>query len=119
MSKARTLSDYEASLVQQDSDTGASQLPTGTTAQRPGAPVEGMFRRNSETASFEGYDGTNWTGVGGASGGGGNPFVYENDTNVTVDYALTTGKNGISAGPLTVDAGITVTIPTGSVWTIV
>lgn len=119
MSKARTLSDYEASLVQQDSDTGASQLPVGTTAQRPGAPVEGMFRRNSETSSFEGYDGTNWSGIGGASGGGGNPFVYENDITVTVNYTLTTNKNGMSAGPISIADGVSVTIPTGSTWTVV
>lgn len=105
--------------VQKDSGTGAASLPTGTTAQRPGTPSEGMFRRNSETSSFEGYDGSSWTGVGGASGGAGNPFVYENDTTVTEDYTITPGKNAMSAGPLTIDTGVTVTVPSGSVWSIV
>lgn len=105
--------------VDQDSDTGAANLPTGTTAQRPGTPVEGMFRRNSQTSQFEGYTGADWAGVGGASGGAGNPVFYENNTNVTVDFTITTGNNAMSAGPITIDSGITVTVPSGSEWTIV
>lgn len=99
--------------------TEAMVIPVGATADRPVTPVEGMFRRNSETEAFEGYDGSSWGSLGGASGGGGNPFIYENDTNVTVDYALTAGKNGVSAGPIEINSGIEVTIPAGSVWTIV
>jgi len=40
--------------------TGAFQLPTGTTAQRPGSPSTGMIRYNSTVSRFEGYDGSNW-----------------------------------------------------------
>jgi len=54
-----------STFVLQDSDTGAANLPTGTTAQRPSVPAEGMFRRNSEIASLEEYDGTEWKVVGG------------------------------------------------------
>lgn len=43
------------------------KLPTGTTAQRPGAPAAGQIRYNSDDNAFEGYDGTIW----GALGGGG------------------------------------------------
>lgn len=55
----------------------------------------------------------------GAVGGGTNEVFYENDTNVTTDYTITAGKNAMSAGPITVDNGITVTIPVGSEWSIV
>ena len=106
-------------FVDQDSDTGAANLPTGTTAQRPVTPVEGMFRRNTETGSFEGYDGSAWSGVGGASGGAGNPFVYENDQVVTADYTITSGKNAMSTGVLTINSGVTVTVPTGSRWVVI
>ena len=35
-------------------------MPVGTTVQRPGSPVQGMIRFNSDTSKFEGYDGTDW-----------------------------------------------------------
>ena len=34
------------------------KVPSGTTAERPSSPVEGMIRYNSETGNFEGYNGT-------------------------------------------------------------
>lgn len=101
------------------SGTGAVKLQTGTTAQRPVTPVEGMLRRNSQLSQWEGYDGSQWGGIGGASGGGGNPFCYENDILVTVNYTITTGKNAMTAGPITIADGVTVTVPDGSVWSII
>lgn len=98
--------------------TGAVELPTGDISERPSG-VTGMFRFNTETTSFEGYNGTAWSGVGGASGGAGNPFVYENDQTVTADYTITSDKNAMSTGPLTIDTGVTVTVPTGSRWVVI
>lgn len=101
------------------SGTGAIKLPVGTTAQRP-TPVTGDLRFNSTLGTFEGYNGTEWGAVGGgARGGGANAVFYENDQNVTGDYTITSGKNAMSAGPVTINAGVTVTIPNGSVWTII
>lgn len=108
-----------AQTVFKDSDTGAANLPVGTIAQRPSVPSEGMFRRNSETGSFEGYDGSSWTGVGGASGGAGNPFIYENDQSVTQNYTIVATQNGMTAGPIEIANGVTVTVENGATWTIV
>lgn len=58
-------------------------------------------------------------GTGGATGAGNDAVFYENDQNVTGSYSITSGKNAMSAGPITIDAGVTVTIPAGSEWTIV
>ena len=44
--------------------TGALILPVGTTAQRPATPVVGMFRFNSTTDRFEGYNGASWVILG-------------------------------------------------------
>lgn len=57
--------------------------------------------------------------VSGARGGDTNAVFYENDTSVTANYTLTTGKNAMSAGPITINNGVVVTIPDGSVWTVV
>lgn len=58
-------------------------------------------------------------GGGGATGGGTDKIFYENDTTVSVDYEITSGKNAMTAGPITISDGITVTIPNGSTWTVV
>jgi hypothetical protein len=41
-------------------DTGYLQLPAGTTAQRPGSPVAGMVRFNTQLNATEYYNGTYW-----------------------------------------------------------
>jgi hypothetical protein len=46
-------------------------------------------------------------------------FAFENASTVDFDYTISTNKNAMSAGPITINTGITVTIPSGSVWTIV
>jgi hypothetical protein len=43
----------------------------------------------------------------------------ENSNTVTTNYTLSTGKNAVSAGPVTINAGITVTVPSGASWVIV
>ena len=58
-------------------------------------------------------------GGGGAVGGGTDEVFYENGQTVTTDYTLTTNKNAMSAGPITINSTITVTIPTGSTWVVV
>lgn len=52
-------------------------------------------------------------------GGGTDRVFLENDQAVTTSYTITAGKNAMTAGPITVNAGATVTVPNGSVWTIV
>jgi len=67
------------------------------------------------------YNGTNWILNGGGAGGGASAggAVYENNQTISANYTMTTGKNGVSAGPVTINTGITVTIPTSSRWVIV
>ena len=98
--------------------TTSIQIPSGTSAERPGTPTAGMIRYNTQNQQFEGYA-TAWGGFGGASGNSGNAVFYENDTNVSSSYTITTGKNAMSAGPITLDASVIVTIPAGSTWTVV
>lgn len=99
--------------------TGYIDLPVGTTLERPGSPNSGMLRYNTDYQQFEGYGSAGWGGLGGAAGAGGDSVFYENDTNVTTSYSITSGKNAMSAGPITINNGAVVTIPNGSVWTVV
>jgi len=54
-----------------------------------------------------------------ATGGGTDEVFFENDTAVTTNYTLQTGKNALSAGPITINSGVTVTVPSGQSWVIV
>jgi hypothetical protein len=54
-------------LVEQTSATGSAEIPSGTDAQRDGTPSAGYFRFNTDSSSFEGYDGTAWGAIGGGS----------------------------------------------------
>lgn len=102
--------------------TGAIDVASGTAAERPGTPSAGMIRFNTDDTTFEGYDGSAWGAIGGgggASGGGSDAVFYENGQTVTSDYTITASTNAMSAGPITINSGVTVTIPSGSTWTIV
>lgn len=107
------------SRVNTTSATGSAVLPSGTTANRDASPAAGYFRYNSDFGAFEGYNGSSWGSVGGATGAGGDQVFYENDTNVTTSYTITSGKNAMSSGAITINSGATVTVPSGSNWTIV
>lgn len=52
-------------------------------------------------------------------GGGYDRIFYENAQIVTSDYTVTDGNNAMTAGPITVNSGVTVTIPAGSTWSII
>lgn len=101
------------------SGTDSITLPKGTTAQR-GSAVDGKFRFNTTLNQFEGYSNSAWGAVGGgATGGGADQVFIENDQTVTTDYTISTNKNAVSAGTLTVNSGVTVTVPTGARWVVV
>jgi hypothetical protein len=98
--------------------TGALITPVGTTAQQP-AGTAGMLRLNTSTtpATFEGYNGTAWGSIGGgATGAGGDTVFQENSLIVTTSYTLSTGKSAMSVGPITINGGAAVTIPSGYSW---
>ena len=97
------------------SGTGAVTQTVGTTAQRPGSAAAGMFRYNSTTGEFEGYT-TDWGSIGGGASAGG--AIYENVDDITANYTITAGSNGMSVGPMTLAGGVTVTVPSGQRWVI-
>jgi len=108
--------------IESTTDTGSAKMPTGTSAERDTTPQDGWMRWNTDLSAWESYNSTVglWLPIGGgATGGGTDDIFYENSQNVTTDYTITTNKNAVSAGPITIDNGVTVTIPTGSSWTIV
>ena len=101
--------------------TGVLDIPVGTTAERPGSPSTGMFRYNSTLNQFEGYKNTGWGEIGGgagATGGSTDEVFMENDQTVTTNYTLGSNKNAVSVGNLTVNNGVTITIPSNATWVV-
>lgn len=101
--------------VEQDASTGAANVPAGTNGERPGSPAAGMFRFNSDTSSFEGYDGSAWGSIGGG-------VEY---TRKTANYTVAAGEGVIadtSGGswtltlPLSPSSGDYVLIADGDDW---
>jgi hypothetical protein len=54
-----------------------------------------------------------------AEGGGSDEVFHENDQAVTTDYTIATGRNAMTAGPITINTGATVTVSAGSTWVVV
>jgi hypothetical protein len=110
----------EDESVNKTSNTGSAIIPTGDESERDGTPNAGFFRFNTDTEQFEGYNGTAWGSVGGgATGSGGDQVFVENDQIVTTSYTITAGKNAMSTGPVEIDDGVVVTVPTGSRWVVI
>ena len=114
-----------AGMAWSNSLTSAIQLPAGNNGNYPATPAVGMVRYNTVNNEFEGYSGLtpSWQALGGMPTGGGNDKIfYLNSQVVTANYTLPStapAKNAMSAGPITIAAGVTVTIPAGQAWSVV
>jgi len=99
--------------------TGYVLVPKGNTLQRPAIAVAGEIRYNTDYNTFEGYSNGAWGSIGGgATGGGGDQVFVENGVTVTANYTLSTNKNAESVGPISINAGKSVTVPSGQRWVI-
>lgn len=105
------------SAVGYTTTTGSVIITSGSEAQRDGSPSAGYFRFNTDSASFEGYDGTAWGAVGG--GNSTDTGLWENSNTISANYTITTNNNAMSAGPITINSGVTVQVPSGSRWVVI
>ena len=97
--------DAKGDLIVGTANDAISRVAVGSNGQV-------LVADSSQTA------GVRW-GTAGATGGGSNQVFYENDTSMTVNYTITSGKNAVTAGPVIIADGATLTIPDGSTWTVV
>lgn len=70
---------------------------------------------NSSNVAFVAGGGS---GGGGATGGGGDQVFYENNSAITANYTISSGRNAMTVGPVTVGNNVVITIPDGSRWVI-
>ena len=116
-----TSTNVQSAIVELDSDLTAVDNELVYSSASPAGAVVGTVWIDSDDFKTYVYSASGWQGIGGAgaTGGGNDEVFYENHTNVTANYTITSGKNAVSAGPITINSGVTVTIPSGSVWSIV
>ena len=68
------------------------------------------------TGALPALDGSNLTGLASTVASG---CIYENNKTISSNFTTSTTKNSMSAGPITIGNGVTLTIPSGSFYTIV
>ena len=108
-----------ANLSSKVTPSGVATAAQGTLADSAVQPNDSPTFGNVTATSYAG-DGSALTGIAaGAAGGGSDEIFYENGQNVTADYTITNGKNAMSAGPITIDSGVTVTVGAGETWTVI
>ena len=103
--------------------TGANSTVAGPTGPTGAAGANGATGPTGAASTVAGPTGpTGTTGPTGSiypTGGSPDRIFYENQQTVTVNYTISTNYNAMSAGPITVNSGIVVTVPSGSTWTVV
>lgn len=114
--KTITASDIDGGTA---SDSSRITTPKATLTTLQGLTrKEGTILFATDSKRLFVDNGTSLTSVGGATGGGSNAVFYENDQTITTNYTITSGKNAMSTGTITINSGVTVTIPSGSRWVI-
>lgn len=102
-------------------NTPSLHITVCTSTTRPAAPVANQTILETDTQKMYSYIGGAWVNLSAASasGGGDDRIFWENGTNVTTNYTITSGSNAGTFGPVTIDSGATVTVPSGSTWSVV
>ena len=88
---------------------------TFTLPTSDGSSGQVLQTNGSGTLSFAAASG----GGGAAPGGGSDEVFFENDQAVTTNYSITASHKAVTAGPITIHNGVTVTVPSGVRWVVV
>ena len=108
-------------------ETSPAVVPMTVGTSGPSSPAEGELWYDTNTGRAYVYidgDTDAWVdqnpgGGGGTTKGGGQNLVFqENEMICTEDYQLTAGRSALSAGPITIQNGKTITIPNNQNWVI-
>ena len=98
----------------------ALHITATTSTNRPSPATTNQVILETDTGNMLAYIGGQWVEVtaAGATGGGTDRVFWENDKTIGTNYTITSTKNAGSFGPITINSGVTVTVPSGCVWTV-
>ena len=105
---------FDALAPSQTSNSGKYLTTNGTTTSW--VTVDALPSQTGNSGKYLSTNGTaaSWEYTGASAGG----VIWENSLVVSSNYTLTTSKNGMSVGPITINSGVVVTIPSGQRWVV-
>ena len=104
----------------------ATVTPTGTGSSsnflrgdNSWAVVDGLPTQTGNSGKYLGTDGSSatWNTLNTDSNST-TKGLYEHSHTISANYSITSGNNALTAGPITINTGVSVTVPTGSTWVI-
>jgi hypothetical protein len=113
-----TAADVNDYLMEQAVMTFADATARATAI---GTPIAGMMSFLTSSTAVQVYSGSTvvgWTDISGTSNVA-NDSIQPNFNTISENYTFVDGYNGVSAGPITIASGATVTVGTASAWSIV
>jgi hypothetical protein len=105
----------DSGVIDASQTTGALNLPSGTTAQRPANLVNGALRYNSNTTTTEVYSNSTWNAL---TTGTVNGIFIPNANTISSNFTSVAGTNYMSTGTIIQSANV-VTIVLDSVWKVI
>lgn len=95
-----------------------SNVTLVTSTTRPTEPFSGQVIFETDTEKSFVWTGSAWKPSGGEINVA-SDAIQPNSNTISENYTFESGQNGVSAGPITIASGVTVTVPVGSAWSIV
>jgi hypothetical protein len=96
--------------------TAGQVLVSNGTAAPTWNTLDALPSQTGNAGKYLTTDGTNasWQFTGASAAG----VIWENSLVIASNYTLTAGKNGMSVGPITINSGVVVTVPSGQRWVV-
>jgi len=91
---------------------------SGNTGGLTWAEVDALPTQSSNSGKFLTTNGSaaSWATI--ATGNTTANGMWEHAHTISSNYSITSGNNAMAAGPITINSGVSVTVPTGSTWVI-
>ncbi len=114
LTKASASTTY---ITQTSASAQYEKLIPYTSASPTGVAAGDLWIDSTASASplLKAYSGSGWVQLGSSD----DVFMRLNLKTINTNYTIPSGYNGVTAGPITIADGVTVTIPDGSAWSVV
>lgn len=113
----------DQSGTQSIAEIGAGGSTITIASTPPGSPNVGdIYWDDVDGSAYIYYDDTNtqqWVSLSASSGSAGTSVILENERDISDNYTISANYNGLSAGPVSVAANKTVTVPANAIWAII